>query len=122
MTDAEPGARADCLFCGIVAERIPADVVRRDADTVAFRDVNPKAPTHVVIVPVIHAENAAQSGAQDPEIIGKLVLAAAEVAVADGVSETGYRLVFNTGPDAGQTVFHTHLHLLGGAAQGWPIG
>lgn len=115
-------AAAGCLFCRIVTGEIPADIVRRDEETVAFRDISPKAPTHVLVVPVQHTENAAATAATDPAMVGRLVLAAAEIAVAEGIADAGYRLVFNTGADAGQTVFHTHLHLLGGEPQGWPIG
>lgn len=116
------GAAAGCLFCRIVAGDIPAEVLRRDERTVAFRDVAPKAPTHVLVVPVQHTENAAATAAVDPSLLGALVLAAAEVAAGEGIADSGYRLVLNTGADAGQTVFHTHLHLLGGEPQGWPIG
>ncbi|WP_353650760.1 HIT domain-containing protein [Nakamurella sp. A5-74] len=115
-------ATTSCLFCRIVAGEVPADVVRRDDRTVAFRDVTPKAPTHILVVPIEHTENAAATAAADPTLVGALVLAAAEVAAGEGIADSGYRLVLNTGADAGQTVFHTHLHLLGGEPQGWPIG
>lgn len=110
----------DCLFCKIVLGDIPADVVHRTDRVVAFRDVNPQAPTHVLVIPVTHHANAAASSAADPAIVADLVAAAATVADAEGVD--GYRLVFNTGAQAHQTVFHTHLHLLGGRSMTWPPG
>ena len=110
----------DCLFCGIVAGTVPADVVHRSERSVAFRDVSPQAPTHVLVVPVQHQPDAAALAAADPEASADLVTTAAEVARAEGL--TDYRLVFNTGPGAGQTVFHTHLHVLGGRSLTWPPG
>ena len=105
----------DCLFCKIVAEEIPATVVRRTDRTVAFRDIAPQAPTHVLVIPRDHHANAAALAAADPDLLVELVREAAEVAKAEGVQDSGYRMVLNTGPDAGQTVFHVHLHVLGGA-------
>ena len=110
----------DCLFCRIVAGEIPGDVVLDTDDVVAFRDVNPQAPTHVLVVPRQHAPNAASTAAQDEALVGKLVTAASEVAVIEGVES--YRMVLNTGSDSGQTVFHTHLHVLGGRSFQWPPG
>ena len=101
----------DCLFCGIVAGDVDADVVHVTERTVAFRDINPQAPTHVLVVPRDHYANAAELAAGDPAASAELVTAAAAVAAAEGHDD--YRLVFNTGAGAGQTVFHTHLHLLG---------
>jgi histidine triad (HIT) family protein len=106
---------ADCLFCRIVAGEIPATVVAQTDRTVAFRDIAPQAPTHVLVVPREHHENAAALAAADPGLLAALVGAAAAVAAAEGIEESGYRLVLNTGPESGQTVFHVHLHLLGGA-------
>ncbi|RLV49582.1 histidine triad nucleotide-binding protein [Nocardioides mangrovicus] len=111
----------DCLFCKIVAGDVPAEVVHTDERTVAFRDVNPQAPTHVLVVPRSHHRNAAELAAEDPESLVAVVSAAGQVAVAEGL-DTGYRLVFNTGAEAGQTVFHVHLHLLGGRQLEWPPG
>lgn len=111
---------ADCIFCKIVAGEIPADVVHRTDRVVAFRDVAPQAPTHVLVVPVAHQPDAAASQADDPAVVGELVAAAAAVAGQEELS--GYRMVLNTGSEAGQTVFHTHLHLLGGRALQWPPG
>jgi histidine triad (HIT) family protein len=115
----DPGL-PDCLFCKIAAGEIPGDIVLDTDEVVAFRDLDPQAPTHVLVIPRQHADNAASTAARDEALVGKLVTAAAEVAVMEGVES--YRLVFNTGADAGQTVFHTHLHLLGGRSFQWPPG
>ena len=117
---ARTGGADDCVFCGIVAGSIPADVVHRTDRSVAFRDLSPEAPTHVLVVPVEHHPDAASLAAADPEGTADLITTAARVAEAEGL--TGYRLVFNTGREAGQTVFHTHLHLLGGRSLTWPPG
>jgi histidine triad (HIT) family protein len=103
----------DCLFCRIVAGEIPATVVRETADTVAFRDIAPKAPTHVLVVTRAHHADVAALVAADPALAATLVAEAAEVARQEGI-EDGWRLVFNTGAPAGQTVFHVHAHVLGG--------
>ncbi len=118
------GAVEDCLFCRIVAGTVPAEVVRQDARTVAFRDINPQAPTHVLVVPRRHIENAATVTAADAEVLAAMVEAAREVAAAEGFAgpERGYRLVFNVGPDALNSVPHLHLHVLGGRTFGWPPG
>ena len=110
----------DCLFCRIVRREIPATVVFEDDHVVAFRDINPQAPTHVVIVPREHV--ASLNDAADAVLIGRLSLTAAKIARTEGVAESGYRTVVNTNRDAGQTVFHIHLHLLGGRHLGWPPG
>ncbi len=110
----------DCLFCGIVRGDIPAEVVHTTERTMAFRDLNPQAPTHVLVVPRDHYANAAELAAGDPAASAELVATAAAVATAEGHDD--YRLVFNTGADAGQTVFHTHLHLLAGRSFDWPPG
>jgi histidine triad (HIT) family protein len=110
----------DCIFCKIVAGEIPSEVVHRSERSVAFRDTNPQAPTHVLVVPVDHHADAAELAAADPRATADLLLTAATVAEAEGL--TGYRLVFNTGAEAGQTVFHTHAHLLGGRSMTWPPG
>jgi len=111
----------DCLFCGIVSGDVQAEVVHETGTTVAFRDVDPQAPTHVLVVPRTHAPDAAALGATEPKVLVDLVAAAAAVAEQEGLGE-GYRLVFNTGPAAHQTVFHAHLHVLGGRPMGWPPG
>jgi len=110
----------DCLFCRIVRGEIPAKIVAENAHCVAFRDINPQAPTHVVIVPREHV--ASLNAAQDATMIGELALMASQIARSEGIAERGYRTVFNTNADAGQTVFHLHLHLIGGRAMGWPPG
>jgi len=119
---AEVVSQPDCLFCRIVAGEVPATVVRETADTLAFRDINPQAPTHVLVVPREHYPNAGALAAADPELIAKVLTEAAAVAAADGIDERGYRIVFNTGAGAGQTVFHTHAHVLGGRGLTWPPG
>ena len=110
----------DCLFCSIVAGDIDADIVHTTERTVAFRDINAQAPTHVLVVPKDHYANAAELAAGDPAAAAELVTAAAAVATAEGHED--YRLVFNTGAGAGQSVFHTHLHLLAGRPMTWPPG
>ena len=112
---------ADCLFCGIVAGDIPADVVHETGTTVAFRDIEPQAPTHVLVIPRRHEPDAGALAAAAPTELVDLVQAAAAVADQEGLGE-GYRMVFNTGPAAHQTVFHAHLHVLGGRSMGWPPG
>lgn len=110
----------DCLFCRIVAGEIPSTVVHETDHTLAFRDINPVAPTHVVVVPKRHVEDAAALGGEG-DLAAALLSAAADIAAAEGLAG-GYRLVFNTGPDSGQTVFHVHLHVLGGRTLTWPPG
>lgn len=118
MTSTDP----DCLFCRIVAGDIPATIVARTDRAVAFRDIAPQAPTHALVIPVEHHANLAVAAAADPALVGDMVTLAAEVAARDGVAESGYRLVANTGRDAEQTVFHAHLHVLGGRSLTWPPG
>jgi histidine triad (HIT) family protein len=110
------------LFCKIVAGDIPADIVAESDSAIAFRDVNPEAPTHVLVIPRDHYPNvAAVAAAGDVDIAG-LIRLAAEVAAEAGIADSGYRLVANTNRDAHQTVFHAHLHVLGGRSMGWPPG
>ena len=111
----------DCLFCRIVAGDLPADVVHETDRTLAFRDIDPKAPTHVLVIPREHHENAAELSASDPGLMADVLAAAVAVARAEGL-ENGYRLVANTGPDAGQAVQHLHWHVLGGRRLAWPPG
>ena len=115
---------ADCLFCGIVAGDVPADIVWSDDHTVAFRDILPQAPTHVLIVPRRHIENASVISPSDAEEVVALLTAAKAVADAEGIGgpDRGYRLVFNVGPDALNSVDHLHLHVLGGRTFDWPPG
>ncbi|WP_433269818.1 histidine triad nucleotide-binding protein [Actinosynnema sp. CS-041913] len=109
---------SDCLFCRIVAGEVPATIVHETETTTAFRDISPQAPTHVVLVPHLHSPDAAALAVAAPGVLDDLFVAAGEVAKAEGIADSGYRLLFNTGADAGQTVFHAHLHLLGGRALG----
>lgn len=110
-----------CLFCKIVAGQIPSKKVFEDEHTYAFEDLDPKASTHVLIVPKRHIAGLKEAVAEDAAVIGQCQLAAAQIARERGL-ESGYRTVFNVGPDAGQTVLHLHLHLLGGRKLGWPPG
>ena len=112
---------ADCLFCSIVAGDIPADIVLSNEHVVAFRDIAPQAPVHVLVIPREHHENVGELAAVAPETTALLVQAAREVAETEGIG-SGYRLVFNTGADAGQSVFHVHGHVLGGRDLKWPPG
>ena len=112
----------ECVFCRIAAGEIPARVVFSDDRVVAFRDLNPQAPTHILLIPREHIASIADAQAQHEPLLGHLVLVAAELARQEGVVESGYRLVLNHGPDAGQSVFHIHLHLLGGRKFTWPPG
>ncbi len=109
---------ADCLFCKIIAGDIPATVVHDGERVLAFRDINPQARVHVLVVPKQHHEDAAALAAADPQLLADVITAAAEVAKAEGIADSGYRFVFNTGDDAGRTVFHAHLHVLGGEQLG----
>jgi len=111
---------SDCLFCRIVAGEIPAQIVHRDGDVVAFRDIAPKAPVHLLLIPVRHVTSVHDAG--DAGLLGRLLTVATELAEREGVSKTGYRLVCNHGADAGQSVFHLHVHLLGGRSMAWPPG
>ncbi|GAA2506485.1 histidine triad nucleotide-binding protein [Streptomyces thermolineatus] len=115
-------SQADCLFCKIVAGGVPATVVRETETTVAFRDINPQAPTHVLVIPKAHYPDAASLAAAKPEVAADVLREAREVALEDGIDGTGYRIVFNTGTGAGQTVFHAHAHVLGGRGLEWPPG
>ncbi len=115
---------ADCLFCGIVAGEVPADIVATDERTVAFRDLNPQAPVHVLVVPRRHIVNASVVTPADADDVAALLTAAKAVADAEGIGGEGrgYRLVFNVGPDALNSVDHLHLHVLGGRTFDWPPG
>lgn len=116
MTHHEPG----CLFCRIVRGEISAAIVYRDDHVLAFRDIEPVSPQHVLIIPVRHIASLADLGPEDEAIAAHILLAAGKVAGIIGIRESGYRLVFNNGPDALQSVFHIHGHLIGGARMGWP--
>lgn len=112
----------DCLFCKIRDGEIPCDKVYEDDDVIAFKDVNPQAPTHVLVVPRKHIATINDLEEDDVNIIGAMMLAAKEIAAAEDIAEDGYRLVLNCNSKAGQTVFHIHLHLLGGRTLVWPPG
>lgn len=109
---------AGCLFCKIVAGDIPSTAVYETGTTYAFRDINPQAAVHVLVVPRNHHEDVAALAGEDPVLLADVLLAGAEVAKQERIEESGYRFVFNTGPDAGRTVFHAHLHVLGGEQMG----
>jgi histidine triad (HIT) family protein len=111
---------ADCLFCKIVRGEIPAKLVHESDDCVAFRDIDPKAPVHVLVIPREHVSSLNET--RDASMVGRLALVAAEIARKEGIADAGYRTVINTNRDAGQTVFHIHLHLLGGRSLSWPPG
>jgi histidine triad (HIT) family protein len=110
----------DCLFCRIVRGEIPAKIVAETPESIAFRDIDPKAPVHVVIIPREHIPTL--NDATDPAAIGRLAMLAADIARSEGIADEGYRTVINTNANAGQTVFHVHMHLLGGRAMHWPPG
>ena len=112
----------DCLFCKVINREIPGSIVYEDERVLAFNDINPQAPTHVLIVPKRHVESLNELRAADDQIIGELVRRAAAIAKERGISVGGYRIVFNTNRDAGQSVWHLHLHLLGGRTMTWPPG
>ncbi|MGE0405679.1 MAG: histidine triad nucleotide-binding protein [Candidatus Korobacteraceae bacterium] len=112
---------ADCLFCNIIAGKIPSRKVYEDDRTFAFEDISPQAPTHLLIIPKKHLAGLKEAQPEDAEILGYCQLVAAKIARERGI-EDGYRTVYNVGPGAGQSVFHLHLHLLGGRALGWPPG
>jgi histidine triad (HIT) family protein len=112
----------DCLFCKMVSGEIAPDKVFESDDVLAFRDINPQAPTHVLVVPKRHVATLNELDDESAGLVGKMVLAAAEVARREGFAEQGYRTIINCNADGGQTVFHIHLHLLGGRVMGWPPG
>lgn len=112
----------ECLFCGIAAGQIPATIVLDGKRVIAFRDVAPQAPTHVLVIPRDHFPDVAALAAGASGLLDEVVATAREVAAAQGIEKTGYRIVFNTGQDGGQTVGHVHAHLLGGRPMAWPPG
>ena len=114
--------REDCIFCKIVAGEIPAKTIYEDELSVAFRDINPQAPTHALVIPRAHVASLSEAGEAEEAMLGHLLRVAARVAADEGHAETGFRIVINNGAGAGQSVFHLHLHVLGGRPLKWPPG
>jgi histidine triad (HIT) family protein len=113
---------SDCLFCKMVSGEIQPDVVYEDEDVLAFRDVNPQAPVHVLVIPKVHIATTNDLDADNAGVVGRLYLAAKQIAADENIAEPGYRMVMNCNPGAGQSVYHIHLHLLGGRPMTWPPG
>ena len=113
---------AECIFCRIAAREIPAEVLHESDTVVAFRDLNPQAPVHILLIPKEHLASIEEAESHHGGVLADLMQVATHLANAEGVSETGWRLVTNVGPDAGQSVFHLHFHLLGGRPMAWPPG
>lgn len=113
---------SECLFCKIARGEIPSDIVYQNDEVIAFRDQNPQAPTHVLVIPRKHISTVNDLTAEDKDVVGEMLLAAKAVAAQDGLAEDGYRLIMNCNKGAGQTVFHIHLHVLGGRIMNWPPG
>ena len=111
-----------CLFCKIASGEIPAKIAFQDEDVVVFHDIQPQAPTHLLVIPRKHVSSLAEANADHQTLLGKLLLTASSVAKDMGLDKEGYRVVINTGPGAGQTVFHIHVHVLGGRVLSWPPG
>jgi histidine triad (HIT) family protein len=122
QTETEDVMADNCLFCKMASGAIKPDTVLETDDVLAFRDINPQAPMHVLVIPKRHITTLNDLAAADAALVGQLYLAAAEVARANGVAESGYRTVMNCNRDAGQSVWHIHLHVLGGRAMAWPPG
>lgn len=114
--------RAECIFCRIADGSLPAAIVRQDEHTVAFRDLDPKAPVHVLVIPRRHIASINDVRDDDGTVLGALFIAARDVAASEGIADDGYRLVVNTGAAANQTVHHVHLHVIGGRTMSWPPG
>lgn len=112
----------DCLFCKVVSGDMPVDIVYEDNHVMAFRDISPQAPTHVLVIPKGHISTVNDLNTDNADVVGKMFLAAKKVAEIEGISDVGYRGVMNCNEDAGQTVFHIHLHVLGGRRMNWPPG
>lgn len=111
-----------CIFCDIAAGKTPAELIYEDERAVAFRDINPQAPTHLLVIPREHITSLAQAGAEHEGLLGHLLLVGAELARERGIDGPGFRTVINTNPAAGQTVYHIHVHILGGRSMSWPPG
>lgn len=112
----------DCLFCRIIEKKIPARIIHEDEDVLAFEDINPQAPVHILVIPRKHVATSLDILPEDHALVGKLFQTAAAIAREKGIAERGFRLVMNTNAEAGQTVYHIHLHLLGGRPMHWPPG
>jgi histidine triad (HIT) family protein len=113
---------SECLFCGIVDGKVPANCVYQDDSVIAFKDITPRAPVHLLIIPRKHIVSVSEIGEVDRALIGQIFQVAAQLARDHGIADSGYRVVVNSGGDAGQSVFHLHYHLLGGRSMGWPPG
>ncbi len=112
----------DCIFCEIVSKRMKSEMIHEDEELVAFKDINPQAPVHVLIVPRKHIDSVQDVKQDEAELMGKMVLVAKKIAEANNIDEDGYRLIINNGINGGQTVSHLHLHMLGGRRMTWPPG
>ena len=112
----------DCLFCKMVSGEIPSNIVFENDSVLAFRDIDPKAPTHILVIPKKHIQSINELGPDDQSLAGEILLAAKTIAKAEGIETSGFRTVFNTNDDGGQTVFHIHMHVLGGRRLTWPPG
>ena len=111
-----------CLFCRIVSGQIPATKIYEDDHSIAFRDINPQAPVHVLLIPKHHIVSLKETGLDDHAVLGHLLVVAGKIAAQEGIAESGFRVVANSGSDAGQSVFHLHLHVMGGRFMAWPPG
>jgi histidine triad (HIT) family protein len=118
----ELGQATNCAFCRIAAREAKADIVHSSDGVVAFRDIHPKAPTHILIIPRAHIHSAAEVAEDEPDVLAEIFQTAAHLAKSEGIDRSGWRLVTNVGPDAGQSVQHLHFHLLGGRGLAWPPG
>lgn len=114
--------KQECIFCAIVSGKVKSQIAYEDEDVVAFHDINPQAPVHILVIPRKHIASLNETSEDDLQLLGKLLLVARNIAKEKGISEDGYRIVLNTNRGAGQSVFHIHLHLLGGRPFGWPPG
>ncbi|MBC8345074.1 MAG: histidine triad nucleotide-binding protein [Candidatus Marinimicrobia bacterium] len=112
----------DCLFCKMIAGDIPCDIVYENKTILAFRDIDPKAPTHILVIPKKHVRSINELNESEQNLAGELLLTAKKIAEDEGIDESGFRTVFNTNSDGGQTVFHIHMHILGGRKMTWPPG
>ena len=112
----------DCLFCKMISGEIPCDIVYEDESVFAFRDIDPKAPTHILLIPRKHIRSINELGESERNLAGELLLTAKKIAKDEGIDESGFRTIFNTNSDGGQTVFHIHMHILGGRKMAWPPG